>query len=70
MSGTGVMHVDLKMFNSNSYKLGWLLLLPAFNYAKGMWARLRGEGRARRAEGGGELDPCGLALNSIWVLAF
>ncbi|GIL74794.1 hypothetical protein Vretifemale_4702 [Volvox reticuliferus] len=46
--------VSVNAFSGNDYRLGWLLLLPAFNYAKetlgGLWARLRGAGRAEEEE--------------------
>lgn len=40
--------MSVNAFSGNDYRLGWLLLLPAWNYAKetaaGLWARLRGQG--------------------------
>ncbi|GLI69475.1 hypothetical protein VaNZ11_014107 [Volvox africanus] len=46
--------VSVNAFSGNDYRLGWILLLPAFNYAKetlaGLWTRLRGVGRAEEEE--------------------
>ncbi|KXZ43433.1 hypothetical protein GPECTOR_90g519 [Gonium pectorale] len=46
--------VSVNAFSGNDYRLGWLLLLPAVNYAKetlaGLWARLRGTGGAEEGE--------------------
>ncbi|KAG2490023.1 hypothetical protein HYH03_011488 [Edaphochlamys debaryana] len=46
--------VSVNAFSGNDYRLGWLLLLPAVNYAKetlaSLWARLRGE-RVEEEEG-------------------
>ncbi|GIL48193.1 hypothetical protein Vafri_4877 [Volvox africanus] len=65
--------VSVNAFSGNDYRLGWVLLLPAFNYAKetlaGLWTRLRGAGRAEEEveeeaegqEGEGEEDEAALA---------
>jgi len=46
------LHVDMNVYSGNDWKLGWVLLLPAVNYVKGMWAQWR-EGRAG---GGPEME--------------
>lgn len=41
------LHIDLNVFSCKDYKFAWLLLLPAWNYVKGLWS-------SWRANAGGE----------------
>eukprot|EP00879_Flechtneria_rotunda_P013128 GHRR01013711.1.p1 GENE.GHRR01013711.1~~GHRR01013711.1.p1 ORF type:complete len:212 (+),score=72.86 GHRR01013711.1:172-807(+) len=53
VSGGDVMHVDMNVFSARDWKLCWLLLVPAVNYLKDWWRRIR----ARRAGGDdGEIE--------------
>ena len=38
VAGGDVVHVDMNVFSAKDWKLSWLLLLPAVNYAKD-WIR-------------------------------
>lgn len=51
-AGSDALHVDMKLFSGNDYRLAWLLAIPAWNWLKGTWQRLRngggeGEGTCR-----------------------
>jgi hypothetical protein len=39
--GGEALHVDLKMFSCHDYRLAWFLVVPAWNWIKGTFARLR-----------------------------
>eukprot|EP00878_Enallax_costatus_P011450 GHUV01011954.1.p2 GENE.GHUV01011954.1~~GHUV01011954.1.p2 ORF type:complete len:434 (+),score=125.86 GHUV01011954.1:1557-2858(+) len=41
VAGSDVMHVDMNVFSAKDWRLSWLLLLPAVNYAKDWIRRLR-----------------------------
>jgi hypothetical protein len=56
-----VLHVDANVFSGRDYKLAWLLLLPAWNFLKGIWRSWR----ERHQAAGGWLDAAFLILNII-----
>ncbi|KAL6759900.1 hypothetical protein V8C86DRAFT_2563689 [Haematococcus lacustris] len=49
--GQQSLHIDMKLYHSNSYRLAWFLLLPAWNLARGWWQQLKAwrEGDAEEA---------------------
>lgn len=62
-SGSDVLHVDVNIFDSSSYKWAWLLLLPAANYARDLWRCVWPLGMAWGAcmglgQGGGKVRTC------------
>eukprot|EP00775_Hariotina_reticulata_P001040 gene1040-1378_t len=50
VSGGDVIHVDMNVFSSNDWKLSWLLLIPAVNYVKSWFSRLRSGGGEEEVE--------------------
>ncbi|KAG1671540.1 hypothetical protein FOA52_011262 [Chlamydomonas sp. UWO 241] len=48
--GTNAVHVDLNIFSATDYRLVWLLVLPAWNWVRGTWAKIR----AGPGDAGGE----------------
>ena len=51
LPGGEALHVDLKMFSCHDYRLAWFLVVPAWNWIKGTFARLRSGGG-----GAGEME--------------
>ncbi|GFR46255.1 hypothetical protein Agub_g7807 [Astrephomene gubernaculifera] len=58
VSASDSLFLSVNAFSGNDYRLAWLLLIPAVNYAKetvaGWWARLRGVAGGEGEEGEGE----------------
>eukprot|EP00798_Chlamydomonas_sp_ICE-L_P010149 gene10149-8052_t len=44
-SGPDDIHLDVTLFTGSDYKLGWLLVVPAWNYVKDMWQMWRSRGQ-------------------------
>jgi hypothetical protein len=44
VAGGDAMHVDVNLFSCRDYRLAWLLAIPAWNWLKGTWQKLRAGG--------------------------